>query len=419
MSDTVMSDHGVMILGAGYAGLMAALRLGRAKTGERIALVSESDHFFERIRLQEMICHPVMGRLPPLGELLAGTGVEFIQGRVVALDPASRRVGVDLGGVRREFGFVQAIYALGSGTDADSIPGVAAHAYRLERGAGVRAVPALRAALEASAGRPLRVVVVGGANTAVEAAGEIKTTWPAAAVTMVSRSRCGDFGKGEAVARTTRAALAALGIDLIDHQPVLEVRDGEVVTSSGMRIAADICVWCGGLRAPALAAAAGLAVDERGRILVDPFLRSTSHPHITAVGDAARPIAPTGAHYRLSVFAAFVSAAYAADRLIAERAGRPVAPFSFSSFGQGVAIGRGGIGFTSYPDDRSGRFVLTGRAAHRVRNFFVWFTVFSLKLERRFPGAFWWPGKKRVSREQAEEAMRERRAAPRHSPLRN
>jgi NADH dehydrogenase FAD-containing subunit len=176
-------------------------------------------------------------------------------------------------------------------------------------------------------------------------------------------------------------------------------------------------VWSGGVRSAALATEAGLATDRRGRIWVDPNLRSISHPHILACGDAAHPIAPTGAPYRLSAFAALVSGAYAADCIVAGRAKRRLPPFSFSTFGQGIAIGRSGVGFFSYPDDRQTLFILRGSAARHVRNFFVWFVTFALKLERRWPGFFSWPGRRRVSWQQATLALqqalseRERRTA--------
>src|SRR5262249_44164432 len=140
---------------------------------------------------------------------------------------------------------------------------------------------------------------------------------------------------------------------------------------------------------------------------VDANLRSISHPHVLAVGDAAHPIAPTGAPYRLSAFAALVSGAYAADVIVAERRGRPMRPFSFSTFGQGGAIGHDGVGFLTYPDDRQRLFILTGGTARRVRDFFVWLVSYVLKLERRFPGFFFWPGRRRVSWHQANDAIKQ------------
>jgi hypothetical protein len=88
-------------------------------------------------------------------------------------------------------------------------------------------------------------------------------------------------------------------------------------------------------------------------------------------------------------------------------AGRRPGPFSFSTFGQGIAIGRGGVGFSSYPDDKQGGWIfVTGGTALKVRNFFVWFLSSVLKLERRMPGFFFWLGRKRVTWAQANEAVK-------------
>ena len=227
---------------------------------------------------------------------------------------------------------------------------------------------------------------------------------------MVSRSRCGDF-RGARVEKAVRTELTRLGVGLIDGETVAEVRPNEAITNTGRTIACDICVWSGGLRSISVARDAGLATDPQGRVWVDPDLRSISHPHILAVGDAAHPVAPTGAPYRLSAFVALVSGAHAADAIAAQKANRRLAPFSFSTIGQGIAIGRGGVGFFSYPDDRQSLFILKGRAARHVRNFFVWFISYALRLERRIPGFFFWPGRRRVSWHQANDAIQKVRTA--------
>jgi NADH dehydrogenase len=396
--------YDVVILGAGYAGLMAALRLSRRKWRLRIALVNSRDQFLERVRLQESIVAAVPPRIPSISALVAGTTIDFIRGRVTSLDADHRRIRIATGTQEREIVFDQAIYALGSNIDVDDVPGAAEHAYRLEPGDGPRSAAALRSRLQQNANRPLRVVTVGGAETAVEVAGEIKTAWPATEMTMVSRSRCGDF-KGADVEKAVRTELTRLGVGLLDGEIVTEVRPNEVITNRGRSIACDICVWSGGLRSAPVARDAGLATNPQGRILVDPNLRSISHSHILAVGDAAHPIAPTGAPYRLSAFVAAVSGAHAADVILAQRSKRQLQPFSFSTLGQGVAIGRGGVGFFSYPDDKQSLFILKGRTARHVRNFFVWFFTYALKLERRFPGFFFWPGRRRVSWHQASDAV--------------
>jgi NADH:ubiquinone reductase (H+-translocating) len=396
----------VVVLGAGYAGLMSALRLQRGKPRLSVALVGHARDFLERVRLQERIVAEVTPRIPSVADFVSGTGIQFILGTVTVIDPVRGVVRIKMGAEERDLAFDQAICALGSSIDTTSVPGAADHAYRLEAGSGPRSAAALRARLEASAGDPLRIIVVGGAETAVEVAGEIKTAWPLAQITMISRSRCGDF-RGERVEAAVRAALVRLKVRLVDDETVTEVHANDVTTSSGAVYGCDICVWSGGLRAPSLAQEAGLATNRQGRILVDGNLRSLFHPHILAVGDAACPVAPTGAPYRMSAFAALVTGAHAADVILAQRANGRLRPFSFSTFGQGVAIGRGGVGFFSYPDDRQRLFIVHGRAARAIRNLFVWLLIALLIAERRFPGFFLWPGRRRVSWQQANAAIKQ------------
>jgi NADH:ubiquinone reductase (H+-translocating) len=395
--------YDVVILGAGYAGLMAAFRLCRRKQGLRIALVSARAPFVERQRLQEDIVAPVKSRIPSISALVAGSTIEFICGSVTSLDADKRRIRITTDTQEREIVFDQAIYALGSNVDVDDVPGAAEHAYRLDAGDGPRAAAALRSRLQQSVDRQLRVIAVGGGPTAIEAAGEIKTAWPDTEMTMVSQ-RCGDFS-GARVEKAVRAELIRLGVRLIDGETVSEVRATEVITRTGRSIQCDICVWSGGMRSSPIARDAGLATDPQCRIWVDPNLRSISHAHILAVGDAAHPIAPTGAPYRRSVTAALLSGSHAADSVLAQRAKRRILPFGFSTIAQAVAIGRFGVIYFLDRDDKQIGYILKGRIARQLRNLLVWFVPPLLKFVRRAPWLYTWPGRRRVSWRQANDAM--------------
>lgn len=394
--------YDVVILGAGYAGLIAALRLGRQKWGLRLALVNPRPQFLERVRLQESIVASITPRIPSISAFFAGTSIEFICGSVTSLDAEQRRIRITTDAQEREIAFDQAIYALGSQVDVDNIPGAAEHAYRLDPGDGPRSAAALRSRLHQSADRPVRVIAVGGGPTAIEAAGEIKTAWPGTEVTMVSQ-RCGDFA-GVRVEKAVRAELGRLGVLLIDGEIVSEVRPCEVITKGGRSIAYDVCVWSGGMRSSPIARVAGLATDPQDRIWVDPNLRSISHAHILAVGDSAHPIAPTGAPYRKSALAAGASGAHAARVIVAQRAKRDLQPFSFSTLAQAVAIGRLGVIYLLNRDDRQIGYIVKGRTARKLRDFFLLLVIYGFKLERRFPGSFFLPGARRVSWSQANEA---------------
>src|SRR5579871_3900216 len=147
----------VVILGAGYAGLIAALRLGRKKWGLRVALVNPRAQFLERVRGQESIVAPVTPRIPSISGFFAGTTIEFICGTVTSLDAEQRRIQITTDTQEQEIAFDQAIYALGSHVDVDNVPGVAEHAYRLDPGDGPRSAAALRSRLHQRTDRPLRV----------------------------------------------------------------------------------------------------------------------------------------------------------------------------------------------------------------------------------------------------------------------
>jgi NADH dehydrogenase FAD-containing subunit len=399
------ASYDVVVLGAGYAGLMAALRLGGRKVSLTTCLIGDRESFVERVRLQEQLVADLPSPLPPLAQWLAGTNVIFVAGRVASLEPEIGSVAVetDQGPVRIAFG--RCIYALGSRTSVGAVPGAAAHAFRLDAGGGLRSAASLRERLRI-APDGCRAIIVGGGNTAVEAAAEIRAARPDFMVTMVAAGRAGDFGKGRRVERLVRARLESQNILLIDDDPIAEVGPDGPVSESGRLFPADFCVWAGGLRSPGIARDAGLAVDGTNRIWVDAALRSISHPRVLAIGDAARPVAPTGAAYRLSAFAALTSGAYASASLLTELRGKRPRPFSFSSYGQGVAIGKEGIGFLSYPDDGDGYFVLTGRLALWIRNLFVRALVWFLRIERRWPGlGLFWIGRRRVSWQEAESAL--------------
>src|SRR5205814_6402289 len=84
--------YDIVGLGAGYAGLMAGLRLGRRRLGLRVALINAEEQFVERVRLQEAMVAAVKPRIASLSAFLARTPVEFIRARVLSLDPARNTI---------------------------------------------------------------------------------------------------------------------------------------------------------------------------------------------------------------------------------------------------------------------------------------------------------------------------------------
>ncbi|WP_157250936.1 NAD(P)/FAD-dependent oxidoreductase [Nonomuraea typhae] len=363
----------IIVIGAGYAGMTAALRLDRR---HRITLVSATDHFTERVRLHELAAgRPSVST--PLAELTRGTGIHLVTGRVTELDPAGKRIVLEDG---RELGYDTLIYALGSFTDT-SVPGVAEHAYTAED------ADKLAVRLRAGGGR---LTVVGGGLTGVELATELAETYPDWRVGLVAGGRPvpGLSRRGRAHVDGT---LARLGVEVTMGTRAEAVTPGGLRTSRG-EIAADVVVWAGSFAVSGVARRAGLAVDERGRALVDETMRSVSHPDVYVVGDAAAVNVPRAGVSRMSCAIGMPIAAHAADAVNARARGRAAAPFRFRYLVQCVSLGRrDGVIQAVRRDDAPIELVLPGRLGAWVKELVCRYAFVSVRLARRLPRSYVWP----------------------------
>lgn len=401
----------VLVLGAGYAGLLAAVRLAGKTRGQDVAitLVNAADHFVERLRLHQFAANRAVAARP-IVKTLEGTGVEFVQGVVTNIDPTRHAVVVEAGGYTRRLAYDKMVYALGSTIDRDGVPGVREHAFTLTP-AGPRSASELREILPSLNAAHARVVIGGAGATGIEAAAEFAGTYPNLRVTLITRGAFGLFSNDK-IAAYMRLSLDRLGVTMIDHTTIAEVRAGGVRTASGETIPYDLCLWTGGFSLLPLAREAGLSVNERGQVLIDPFMRSVSHPDIYAVGDAAHPVQDPGVAVRMAAVTAVFMGAHGADCVSAELAHKTPRPFSFAYLGQAIALGpHNAIGWNNYPDDKPRRPYFTGRFGYVNREFFVRLLAALPNFEKRLPGATVWLGKERFSHQRRTPRGMSARAA--------
>lgn len=353
----------IMILGAGYAGMTAALRLARKTRGlpVDITLVNGSEVFVERIRLhQTAAAERVKQR--SIQKLLAGTGVRFVQGWVTNLVPAAQQVTVRTAAGEETLRYDYLLYTLGSRTDKDSVAGVREHALAVgDPGDGERLQQRL---LElAEAGYRDEVVVVGGGLTGIETATEIAERYPDLAVRMVTAGRLG-YGLSERGRAYLRRTFDRLGIAIQEQTRVERVTDDAVVTASGQVIPCGLCIWSGPFEALPLARAAGLATNNQGQILIDANMRSIASPQIYAAGDSAAFTPAVGLSMRMACATAVPMAAHAADNLSEHLAGAPQQPFRFGYVVQCISLGRrDGLIQRVQADDSPVERIWTGRPA--------------------------------------------------------
>lgn len=364
-------QHRIVVLGAGYTGATAAGRLAKRLHREDVALtlVTPEPDFVERVRLHQLAAGQDLAPRPFDG-MFAGTGVELKLARVTAVDVDRKTVtlaAADGPGPREaqeprepeELEYDTLVYALGSGRNDGGVPGTAEHADELSSRAGALRLRGRLAALDA--GRP--VVVVGGGLTGLEAVTEIAEARPDLDVALAVRGALGDWlsPKGRAHLRKT---VDGLGITVHENTEVSAVAADGVTTADGRTLPAGITVWTTGFAVHPIARATALEVGDDGRIVVDPTMRSVSHPDVYAVGDAATATGPGGRPLRMSCASGVPMAWQAADAIAARLTGTKVPDASIRYFQQCVSLGRaeGLIQFVT-AEDRAVDRALTGRVA--------------------------------------------------------
>ncbi|MEU7890200.1 FAD-dependent oxidoreductase [Microbispora bryophytorum] len=404
----VATTHRVVILGAGYAGLSAAIQLAcRVKPSEnvRVTLVNAQERFTERLRLHMAASGQPLAELS-IPELLEGTGAHFERGWVTAVDANAKTVRID---DERVLPYDTLVYALGGVADTSAVPGAEDHAHTLN-GAQDAEVLADRLARLGSG----TVVVVGSGLTGVESAAEIAERHPELTVVLLGRGEPGAAMHPKARAYL-RAALDRLGVRVRSGVEVVKVLPGSVelagivdvagrvdlassvdlAGTGGLvgeeSVAADVVLWTSGTRVSPLTAAAGLTVDEGGRVVTDTALRSVSHPEVYAVGDAAAIRQGYGVMHG-TCQGGMPTGVHAAVSILRELRGRRPRPFRFGYYHTPVSLGRHDavVQFT-HPDDSPRRLHLTGRVAVRYKETVTaapWATWGRMK-KMPASGAFW------------------------------
>ena len=350
-------QHRIVVLGAGYSGAIAAGRLAKRLHREEVAvtLVNAEPDFVERVRMHQLATGQDL-KPRPFSELFAGTGVVLKLAKVTGVDVDRKTVAMD---GAEELHYDTLVYALGSGWNAQGVPGTTEHAYELASRPG--AVRLRERLTQLESGRT--VTVVGGGLTGLEAATEIADARPDLDVTLAVRGDLGDWlsPKGR---RHLRKVVDKLGITVHEQAAVTGVEADHVTTADGQPIPAAVTVWTAGFAVHPIVQATALEVTDTGRIVVDGTMRSVSHPDVYAIGDAAFAMGAKNRPLRMSCASGQPMAWQAADSIAARLTGGklPHAPLFY--FNQCISLGRkeGLIQYVT-TDDRAVNAALTGRLA--------------------------------------------------------
>jgi NADH:ubiquinone reductase (H+-translocating) len=390
-SDSAATDlagkRGIVVAGAGYAGLHVALRLAtklRDNPGVELILVDRHDY------------HQAVTELPrvaggtraadavriPIQDVLAKR-VQFLETEVTGFDLPGRRLLTRDGPI----GWRRLVLALGSRPNDFAIPGLAERALSLysvddaERvwQAVTQTIAQAAAATDRAEQRRLATVVVGGGGaTGVELAGELAEMVPEVAhghdlppelpaVLLLEAGPQILAGSSPALIAKAGGILNQLGVRVRTNAAIAEATEEGFRLRSGELVAGGVFVWAGGVKAPDLVAGSGLPVGHNGRVKVDRHLRALDHPQVYVAGDLASVTDLRSGHVLPPLAQiALEEAETVARNLDAELEGRPLEAFTFHDKGFVVSVGtRRGVA------DVAG-ITTGGRLAHLLKDAIEW-----------------------------------------------
>ncbi|MBB4905980.1 NAD(P)/FAD-dependent oxidoreductase [Actinophytocola algeriensis] len=367
----------VVVIGGGYAGVMAANRLTQ-RDDVTVTVVNPRPVFVPRLRLHQLVggSHDAV---VDYTEVLA-KGVRLVVDGATRIDAAGRSVTLAEGGT---IGYDYLIYAVGSGSAGPRVPGAAEFAYPIST---LEAAQRLRSVLSDTP-MTAEVTVVGGGPTGIETAAELAEQ--GRAVTLVCGGEVGPYLHPRA-RRTARKYLAKLGVDVLEGSDasVSAVTPDAVELVDGRTLASQVTIWTAGFGVPDLAADSGLRTDAVGRLVTDETLTSMDDERIVAAGDSA---APSDLPFRMSAYAAGCLGAHAADTVLNRIAGARPAPIDLSFPAMCISFGRGtGIFQLGRKDDTAMRIYFSGLAGKKLKEFACAASVKHLANEAHKPGSHSW-----------------------------
>jgi NADH dehydrogenase FAD-containing subunit len=381
----------VVVIGGGYAGVIAANRLTR-RDDVAVTLINPRPTFVERIRLHQLVGGSD-DAVVDFREILAD-GVRLVVDSVTRIDGAERRVTLATGGT---VGYEYRIYAVGSGSAVPRVPGAAEFAYPI---ASLEEAQRLRSVVDAAPATAL-VTVVGGGPLGIETAAELAEL--GRTVTLVCGEQLGPYLHPRA-RRSVAKGLSKLGVTVLDGPgaTVTRVTRDAVRLGDGRELPSTVTIWSAGFGVPDLAARSGLSTDAVGRLLTDETLTSVDDERIVATGDAA---APSDLPLRMSCQAALPLGSHAADTVLSRIAGEQPADFSKGIAAMCVSLGRrDGVFQFAHWDDTAMWLHLSGRLGAKIKEAACTSPIKQLAGEARKPGSHSWPVKdaKRRRRLQAK-----------------
>lgn len=395
MADTTKKR--VLILGGGFGGLYAALRLEKTLAKEpdvEITLVNRENFFLFTPMLHEVAASDLdmTNIVSPVRKLLKR--IAFFEGDVEAIDLDRKQVTVSHGIEHHthDMPYDALVLALGSTTNFYGLPGLEERALTMKslddaailRNRLIQLMEEADTECCAAIRGPLMTFVVAGGGFAgvetiaglhdfVEESLACYPRIPRQAVRFVLVNS-GDTilpELGEELGRYAQEKLSGRGIEIRCNAKVTAVTEEGVTLSDRTCVPSRTLVWTAGTTPNPLLGTLR-CIKERGRIVVDEHLEVKDYPGVFAVGDCALvPNRKRGGYHPPTAQHALRQGTVVAHNIVATIRGGKRKAFRFESLGQLAAIGR-----------RTGVAKVFGMKFSGFVAWWLWRTIYLSKLPR-------------------------------------
>ena len=356
----------ILILGGGFGGVYAALRLERALARDPsldVTLVARENFLLFTPMLHEVAASDVdiTHIVSPIRKLLRR--VRFVEGDVEAIDLERRQVVVSHGAEHHdhELPYDHLVLAVGAVTNFYRLPGVEERALTMKSlGDAIRLRNRMIEQLEEAdfecacdaRTRLLSFVVAGGGFAGVETVAGMNDflrealefypslTEDALRVVLVHDGPVILPELGETLGVYAQKKLAERKVEIRVNTKVAGMSERGVALSDGTVVPAQLLVWTGGTAPNPLLASLPCQTD-RGRVVVNGTMEVPEWPGVWALGDcAAVPDPKTGRPYPPTAQHAIRQGRVLADNILATIRGGEKRPFVFETIGLLAAIGK-------------------------------------------------------------------------------
>jgi NADH:ubiquinone reductase (H+-translocating) len=354
----------IVILGAGYGGILTSLRLQKELNYNEadVTLVNKHDYHYFTTQLHM----PAAGTDNPdnvrvsISKLIDEFKIDFVKSTVVQIRPHDRKVILEDGTLSYDY----LVIALGGESETFGIPGLAEYALTIR---SINSVRLIREHIEYQFARFKRephrtdylTIVVGGAGfTGIEFVGELADRVP---------HLCKQFDVDPSLVKIINieaapTALPGFDPELVEYgmqvlqkkgvtfrigTPIKECTPEGVIVGDGEEIKAATVIWTGGIRGNRLIEEAGIET-VRGRVKVDEYLRAPGYDNIFVIGDNSIVFNEEGRPYPPTAQMAMQQGVNCAQNLVACIRNQALKPFKFQYKGTVASLGRGeaiGIAF--------------------------------------------------------------------------